>query len=180
MLLPQRSQPLLLGGRVDVSSDKERDKVKEWHPRLLGQEVLGKSKREWRSHPADFHDGQETGADGRADLMESAGACDDGHGGQVDSVLDRRDLGDTVSWNGFEPKERIATYNQVADDDLEDLGLQTCPSCEQLLQGADEDVADGSADEGTIDGHLGHTRCEIVSILVAILCDPRCNDFLQC
>lgn len=94
MLLPQRSQSLLLGGRVDVGSDQESDEVEERHPCLLGQELLSERERDGRGDPGDFHDGQEAGAHGGAYLVEGAGAGDDGHGGQVDGVLDWRDLDD--------------------------------------------------------------------------------------
>ena len=89
VLSPQGREPLLLGVCVDVCTDNEPDNVEEGHPGGLGQELLGESQRDGRNNPADFHDGHETGLDGRADLVECAGAGDQSHGGQVDTVLDR-------------------------------------------------------------------------------------------
>jgi hypothetical protein len=34
-------------------------------------------------------------------------------------------------------------HNQIANEDLENLGLQTCAAGEDLLQDANEDVAEG-------------------------------------
>ena len=90
--LPQSFQPLLLGVRVDVSADDERDDVEERHPGLFRQEHLRERQRERAGDPADAHDGQEAGADGGADLMPGARAGDDGHRGEVDGVLDWGDL----------------------------------------------------------------------------------------
>ena len=39
-------------------------------------------------------------------------------------------------------------------------------------------MSKGSADKGTVEGHLGHTRGEVVAILVAVLCDPGSEDLL--
>lgn len=77
---------------VDIGSDKEPNDVEEWNPGLFGEELLGEGKSQWRSNPADLHDREETGLDGGADLVEGAGASDNGHGGQVDDVLDGRYL----------------------------------------------------------------------------------------
>jgi hypothetical protein len=46
------------------------------------------------------------------------------------------------------------------------------------LQDVDKNVAEGSADKSTVESHLGHTRGEVVAILVAVLCDPGSEDFL--
>ena len=40
-------------------------------------------------------------------------------------------------------------------------------------------MAEGSADKGAVESHLGDTRGEVVAILVAVLCDPRSEDFLS-
>jgi hypothetical protein len=80
VLLSQGGQTLLLGVRIDVCTNDKGNDVKEGYPGLLGQELLGKGESQRRSTPADFHDGEETGANGGADLVESTGACDDGHG----------------------------------------------------------------------------------------------------
>lgn len=97
ILPPESLQSLLLGMCIDVSTNHEADEVEEWYPNLIRQECLGKGKRKWRCDPGDFHDGHETCTHSSADLMESACACDDGHGGQVDYVLDRGDLRLVVS-----------------------------------------------------------------------------------
>lgn len=46
-LLPQSSQPLFLGMRIDVCTDNKRYKVEERDPGVLGQELLGKRQRQW-------------------------------------------------------------------------------------------------------------------------------------
>ncbi len=66
----------------------------------------------------------------------------------------------------------LRTYNQVADKNLEDLRLQTRAALEQLLQNADQDMAQGCADERAVCRHLWHAGCEVMSSLAAILCDP--------
>ena len=63
----------------------------------------------------------------------------------------------------------LGTYDQVADENLQDLGLQACPATENLLEEPDEEVTHGSADQGAVRGHLGHSRGEVVAMLVAIL-----------
>ena len=59
---------------------------------MFGQELLGKGQCAGRDDPAHFHDRHETGSDGRSDLVEGPGAGNDGHGGEVDCVLDGGDL----------------------------------------------------------------------------------------
>jgi hypothetical protein len=80
VLLSQGSQTLLLGVCIDVCTDDKGNDVEEGNPSLLGQELLGKGESQGRSAPADFHDGKQTGTNGSADLVEGAGAGDDGHG----------------------------------------------------------------------------------------------------
>ena len=87
-LPPQSSQPLLLGVRVNVGADHECHDVEERYPSLLGKELLGKRQRDWRSDPADLHDWHEAGPDGGTDLVEGPSSGDDGHGSQIDGVLD--------------------------------------------------------------------------------------------
>lgn len=77
---------------IDISPDEEGDNVEERHPSVFGKEFLGKGQRDGRGDPADFHDGHEASADGGADLVEGAGAGDDGHRGEIDGVLNGRDL----------------------------------------------------------------------------------------
>lgn len=78
--------------RVDVCANDETDNVEEWHPGAFGKELLRKGKRDGGDDPADLHDGPEASLDGRLNLVECAGARNQGHGGEVDAVLDGRDL----------------------------------------------------------------------------------------
>jgi hypothetical protein len=71
------------------------------------------------------------------------------------------------------------TYNQIANEDLENLGLQTCAAGEDLLQDANEDVAEGRGDEHSVQRHLGDARAEVVAVLADIVGDPRSQQFLQ-
>jgi hypothetical protein len=80
VLLSQGSQTLLLGVCIDVCTNDKGNDVEEGYPGLLREELLGKGESQGGSAPADFHDGEETGTNGSADLVESTGACDDGHG----------------------------------------------------------------------------------------------------
>ena len=93
MLLPEGSQTLLLCGSIDIGSNDEGDDVEERHPGFLREELLGKGQSQRGSDPADLHDGEKTGANGGADLVDGTGTGDQSHGGEVDSVLDRGDLG---------------------------------------------------------------------------------------
>lgn len=70
---------------------------------MFREELLCESQSQWRSDPADLHDGHEAGADGSSDLMEGPGSSDDGHGGKVYAVLDRRNLWNIVVRNEFKP-----------------------------------------------------------------------------
>ena len=90
--LAQSFEALLLGVSVDVGSNEETDDVEERHPGVLGEELLGEGQSQRRSDPADLHDGHETSADGRANLVEGARASNNGHRAQVDGVLDGGDL----------------------------------------------------------------------------------------
>jgi hypothetical protein len=93
---PESLKPLLLGLRVDPRADDEGEDVEKGHPCVLGEELLGERQCQWRGDPADFHDGHEAGSDGRSDLVEGSGSGNDGHGGEVDAILDRSDLCDVV------------------------------------------------------------------------------------
>ena len=92
MFPPQRRQPLLLRVRVDVRPNHERDDVEKGDPDLLRQELLRKGQRDRRRDPRHLHHGHEAGADGGADLVEGSGAGDEGHGDEIDGVLDGREL----------------------------------------------------------------------------------------
>ena len=73
----------------------------------------------------------------------------------------------------------MQTYDQVANKNLQNLRLQALPSTEYLLENADQDVTKRSANEGAVDGHLGHPRGEIVSALAPVMGDPRCEELLE-
>ena len=72
-----------------------------------------------------------------------------------------------------------STYDQIAEDDLEDLGCQAGPSCKQSLKNVDQDVAEGGADEQAVRGHLWYSRGEVMAVLVAIFGDPGREQFLK-
>lgn len=74
---------------------------------------------------------------------------------------------------------RMEAYNEVANEDLHDLGLEAFPSTEDLLQNADEEVAERGANEGAVEGHLGDSRREVVAVLAPIMRDPRSEELLQ-
>jgi hypothetical protein len=88
MLAPQSGKTLLLSVCVDVGPNDEADDVEEGHPCVLGQELLGKGERDGRHDPADLHDRPESSLDRGTHLVEGASTRDDGHGDQVDGVLD--------------------------------------------------------------------------------------------
>ena len=79
-----------------------------------------------------------------------------------------------VSANGLRD-----SYDQIGDDDLENLRLQAGPASERLLEEGDHNMTERCADERAVHGHLGHTASEVVPRLVAILCDPRGQELLQ-
>lgn len=93
MLLAEGGEALLLGDGVDVGANDEADEVEEGNPELVGEELLGEGEADGRGDPADLHDLPEADADGGTDLVDSAGAGDEGHGDEVDCVLDGGDLG---------------------------------------------------------------------------------------
>lgn len=66
----------------------------------------------------------------------------------------------------------VWTYQEVGDKDLQNLSLQARPAGEQSLEERDHNMAQGSADEGAVDGHFGHATGEVVARFVAVLCDP--------
>jgi hypothetical protein len=176
VLAPQGGKALLLGVGVDVGANDKADNVEEGHPRRLGQELLGKGERDGRDDPADLHDGPEAGLDRGTHLVKGAGTGDDGHGDEVYRVLDGRHLRESATEVHFQD---TSAYNQVADEDLHNLGLETLAPAEHLLQDADEDVAERGADEGAVDGHLGHARREVVALLAPVVGDPRGEELLQ-
>lgn len=74
---------------------------------------------------------------------------------------------------------KTATYDQVADEDLKDLSLEAGATTEDLLQDANEDVAQRRADERAVEGHLGHSRREVVAMLAPVVGNPRGEEFLE-
>lgn len=92
VLLAQRREPLLLGDSVDVRAQYEPHQVEERHPRALGQELLRKRQADGRCHPADLHDLPEAHVHRRPHLVVCPGAGDNGHGAEVNGVLDGCDL----------------------------------------------------------------------------------------
>ena len=91
-LPPQSLESLLLRLRVNPGANDKGHEIEKRYPSLLRQELLGKRQCQGRYDPADFHDGHEASSDGRSDLVEGPGTGDDGHGGEVDCILDRCDL----------------------------------------------------------------------------------------
>jgi hypothetical protein len=79
--------------RIDICSNDESDNVEERHPDVLWEELLCEGQGDRGNDPADLHHRHETSLDGCAYLVESARAGNDGHGNEVDCVLDGRDLG---------------------------------------------------------------------------------------
>ena len=92
VLLAESSQPLLLGHHVDVGTDREGDNVEEDHPSRLGEELLSEGEAERGADPRNFHDLPEADTNGGADLVVGPGASNQGHGDEVDRVLDGGDL----------------------------------------------------------------------------------------
>lgn len=78
--------------RIDIRPNDKGHDVEKRHPGLLRQELLRKRQAQRGGDPADFHDGHEARADGGSDLMQGSRARDHGHAGEVDGVLNRRDL----------------------------------------------------------------------------------------
>ena len=70
------------------------------------------------------------------------------------------------------------TDDEVADEDLQDLGAQTGAALEGLLQSPYQDVAERSADKGTVGGHLGNARGEVVAVLVAVFGEKGSDELL--
>lgn len=73
----------------------------------------------------------------------------------------------------------ICTYEQIAEHDLKDLRLQTRTAGEDLLENANQDMAQWCTDESSICCHLGHSGSEVAPTLCDVLRDPRGEEFLQ-
>jgi hypothetical protein len=85
---------------------------------------------------------------------------------------------DHVSLRIFHERTAIS-YDEVRNDDLENLRLQARPASESLLQERDHNMTERCADERAVHGHLRHAASEVVSRLVAVFCDPRGQELLQ-
>ena len=176
-LPPQSLEPLLLRLRINPGANDKGNDIEERHPGMLRQELLGKRQCQWRDDPADFHDGHEAGSDGRSDLVEGPGPSDDGHGGEVDRVLDRSDLKFALGQPYSAPKAlslwMARPYHQIANENLQDLRRQTRPPRKHPLQYTDQEVAQWRADESAVHCHLGHSRVDVMAGWTNIFCDPR-------
>lgn len=92
VLLAEGCEALLLGNGVDVGTNDEGDDVEEGDPELVGKELLRKGKADGRGDPRNAHHLPEANLDGSANLVVGTGTGDEGHGDQVNAVLDRSDL----------------------------------------------------------------------------------------
>lgn len=70
-------------------------------------------------------------------------------------------------------------YDQVANENLEDLGLEAGATGEDLLKNADQNVAQRRADEHAVERHLGDARAKVVAMLADIVGDPGGQQLLQ-
>lgn len=70
-------------------------------------------------------------------------------------------------------------YNQVANQDLQNLGLQTRPAGKNPLQDSNENVAHGRTDEHSVERHLRHAGAEVMAMLADIMSEPRGDEFLK-
>jgi len=77
------------------------------------------------------------------------------------------------------PAHWSASYEEVGNDNLKQLRLQTCPASERLLQEGDHNMAQRRADQRTVDSHLRHATGEVMARLVAVFGDPRGQELLQ-
>lgn len=92
MLLAKSSETLPLSHSVDIRSDDEGDDVEEGYPELIWEEFLRKGQADWRRDPRHAHDSPKADLDGRSHLVVCASTGNEGHGDQVDAVLNRRNL----------------------------------------------------------------------------------------
>lgn len=159
LLLLESGHSFLLGESIDIGSDDETDEVEEWNPGVLGQELLSEGQSQRAGDPADLHDGEETRPDHGLNVLLLPGTGDDRHAGKVDNILDR-------------------SNNEVADQDLEDLGTGGSAISESALENINEQVTERGRDEGAVDGHHRHTWGQIAAMLL-IAGDERCKKFLE-
>lgn len=163
---------------VDVRPDHKCHKVEERHPGLFGQELLGECERDWGSDPRHLHHRHEACANGSADLVKGACARNDGHGSQVDSILDGGDLL-TIYQYSTQFLIGFFAYHKVRDEDLRNLRFERCAVAEQPLENSNQGMAERSADQGAISHHLRDARGEVVAMLAAVMSEPGGQDFLD-
>lgn len=65
------------------------------------------------------------------------------------------------------------TYDQIANENLQDLRPQASPPGKQLLQHVDQEMTQRRTDEGTVDGHLRHAGVDIVAVFASVFGDVR-------
>lgn len=76
-------------------------------------------------------------------------------------------------------REGQVTYDQVAGDDLQNLCAQARVAGKDALQDVDEEVAHGGADEGAVDGHLGHAAGQVAAVLADVAGNVRGEHLLR-
>lgn len=69
-------------------------------------------------------------------------------------------------------------YNQVADDDLQNLRPQASPTRKDSLEDMNQKVTERRADEGAIDGHLGYAGIDVVTMSAPIFRNIGSQRFL--
>lgn len=63
-------------------------------------------------------------------------------------------------------------YDQVADNDLEDLSSDASSARKEPLKNADQQVAKGSTNECSVDGHFGYPGGKVMAVPISIVRDP--------
>lgn len=159
LFLLEGCHSFLLSKSIDVGSNNETDKVEERNPSVFRQELLGEGQSQRAGDPANLHDREETGPDHSLDVLLLPGTSNDRHAGKVNNVLDWRD-------------------NEIADQDLENLGAGGGTVSESALEDIDEQMTERGRDEGTVDGHHGHTGSQIASMLL-VAGNERGEKFLE-
>ena len=76
-------------------------------------------------------------------------------------------------------REGLKTYDQVADENLQDLCTEARPTREDLLQDANEDMTERRANEHAVQRHFRDARTEVMAVLADIVGEPRGQQFLQ-
>ena len=70
-------------------------------------------------------------------------------------------------------------YNQIADEDLQNLRLQAGPPRKYFLQDANQDMSQRRANESTVHGHLRHSRIDVVPVFATVMRNPGGKNLLQ-